>query len=60
MGANDSLLFVKLIDGSGAKALQIVISNTIPNWEEVKKAKIAYSFKVTGKIIKSEGKGQVA
>jgi aspartyl/asparaginyl-tRNA synthetase len=30
--ANDTLLFVKLIDGSNAKPLQVVIQNTIKNW----------------------------
>ena len=56
--ANDTLLFVKLIDGSNTTPLQVVIEKTIPNWEDVKKAKIGYSFKFTGKIEKSLGKGQ--
>lgn len=36
----------------------MVIENTVKNWEEVKKAKVGYSFKLTGKIEKSIGKGQ--
>jgi asparaginyl-tRNA synthetase len=50
LAAKDSLLFVKLIDGSNTEPLQVVIEKTIPNWEDVKKAKIGYSFKLTGKI----------
>lgn len=52
------MLFVKLIDGSNTEPLQVVIENTIPNWDDVKKAKMSYSFRFTGKIIKSQGKGQ--
>lgn len=56
--AKDTLLFIKLVDGSNTIPLQVVIENTIPNWEDVKKAKLGYSFKLRGKIIKSLGKGQ--
>ncbi len=56
--AKDTLLFVKLIDGSNNVPLQVVIEDKIPNWEEFKKAKLGYSFKITGKIEKSVGKGQ--
>lgn len=47
------MLFVKLIDGSNTEPLQVVIENTVPNWEELKKAKMSYSFRFTGKILKS-------
>jgi asparaginyl-tRNA synthetase len=56
--AKDTLLFIKLVDGSNNVPLQVVIDNTIPNWEEFKKAKTAYSFRLTGKVEKSIGKGQ--
>jgi asparaginyl-tRNA synthetase len=56
--AKDTLLFIKLIDGSNNVPLQVVIEDKIPNWEEFKKAKLGYSFKITGKIEKSVGKGQ--
>ncbi len=52
-------MFIKLVDGSCARPLQIVIQNTVPNWEDVKKAKMHYSFKIKGKMVKSEGKGQL-
>lgn len=50
LAAKDTLLFVKLVDGSNAFPLQVVIENTVPNWEDVKKAKIGYSFRLTGKL----------
>ena len=56
--SKDTLLFVKLIDGSNNTPLQVVIENKIPNWEDLKKAKKDYSFRLTGKVVKSIGKGQ--
>ena len=56
--AKNTLLFVKLVDGSNADALQVVIQDTVPNWEEIKKANTSYSFKLTGKVEKSLGQGQ--
>jgi len=38
--ANYALLYIKLVGGSCAKALQIFIANTVFNSEEVKKSKI--------------------
>lgn len=58
LAAKDTIVFVKLIDGSNTVPLQVVIENTVKNWEEVKKAKIGYSFKLSGKVEKSIGKGQ--
>ena len=55
---NDSLLFVSLVDGSNSVPLQVVIENSIPGWQDVKKTKRGYSFRLTGKILKSPGKGQ--
>ena len=56
--SKDTLLFVKLIDGSNNTPLQVVIENKIPNWEDLKRAKKDYSFRLTGRIEKSIGKGQ--
>jgi asparaginyl-tRNA synthetase len=56
--AKDTLLFIKLIDGSNNTPLQVVIEDKISGWEDFKKAKTGYSFRLTGKIIKSLGKGQ--
>jgi hypothetical protein len=44
------LLFIKLVDGSNNVPVQVVIENKIPNWEEFKKAKTGYSFRITGRI----------
>lgn len=50
LAAKDTILFVKLIDGSNTEPLQVVVEKTVPNWEDIKKAKLGYSFKFTGKI----------
>lgn len=55
---HDTLLFVSLVDGSNTVPLQVVIQNSVPDWEDLKKAKRGYSFRFTGKVIKSLGKGQ--
>ena len=56
--AKDTLLFIKLVDGSNNTPLQVVVEQAVPNWEDVKKSKKDYSFKITGKVVKSIGKGQ--
>ena len=58
MQAKDTLLFVSLVDGSNTVPLQVVVENTVPDWEDLKKAKKGYSFTFTGRVIKSLGKGQ--
>ena len=58
LAAKDTIVFVKLVDGSNTVPLQVVIENTVKNWDEVKKAKLGYSFKLTGKVEKSIGQGQ--
>lgn len=55
----DTLLFIELTDGTSSVPLQIVVTHTVGDWEEVKKSKKAYSFRIKGKLIKSLGKGQV-
>jgi hypothetical protein len=56
--AKDTLIFVELVDGTSPTPLQVVISNKIANWEDVKKAKKSYSFRIKGRLIKSQGEGQ--
>lgn len=58
LAAKNTLLFIGLVDGSNTVPLQVVVEQNIPNWEEFKKAKKDYSFKFTGKVEKSIGKGQ--
>lgn len=58
LAGKDSFIFIKLIDGSNTVPLQVVVDQVVPNWEEVKKAKIGYSFRITGRVVKSVGKGQ--
>lgn len=38
--------------------MQVVVENKVANWEDLKKAKRGYSFRITGKVEKSIGKGQ--
>lgn len=33
LAAKDTLVFVKLVDGSNVEPIQVVIEKTIPNWE---------------------------
>lgn len=54
----DTLLFIELTDGTASKILQVVVKNTVADWEEVKKSKKSYSFRIKGQLIKSLGKGQ--
>ncbi len=57
--ANNTLLFIELNDGTSPLGLQIVVSNQLGNFEELKSVKKSYSFRIQGKLIKSLGKGQV-
>ena len=58
ISCQNTILFVGLVDGTNTVPLQVVIEETIPNWEEFKKVKRDYSLKLTGKVEKSIGKGQ--
>jgi hypothetical protein len=58
LAVKDTIVFIDLVDGSNSQPLQVVVENTVKAWEEVKKAKIGYSFRLTGKLEKSLGKGQ--
>lgn len=51
--------FVALNDGSTVKNLQAIIDKSIENYEEiVEKVNTGASLRVTGKLVKSPGKGQ--
>ncbi len=49
---------MSLVDGSNNVPLQVVIENKVANWEDLKKSKRGYSFRITGRVEKSIGKGQ--
>ena len=55
---NDTLLFIELVDGTSPVPLQIVVKSTTTNFADLKKTKRSYSFRISGKVIKSLGKGQ--
>ena len=50
--------FIELNDGTFFNGIQVVIDDTLPNFEEISKLTISSSIKVYGKLVKSEGKGQ--
>jgi asparaginyl-tRNA synthetase len=53
-----TLVFIELTDGSCFQTLQVVVSNTLPNFEEIMKCDVATSFRIKGTFIKSPAKGQ--
>lgn len=55
---NNTLVFIELSDGSGFKSLQIVVDQSVPNFKDVLRSNTGFSFKITGKLIKSPAKGQ--
>ncbi len=50
--------FIDFNDGTYFKNLQIVYDNNLEKFDDIQKLKIGSAITVTGKIIKSEGKGQ--
>lgn len=50
--------FIDFNDGTFFKNLQVVYDNSLKNFEDIQKLKIGSAITITGKIIKSEGKGQ--
>ena len=50
--------FIDFNDGTYFKNLQIVYDNRLKDFDEIQKLHIGSAITVTGKIIKSEGKGQ--
>jgi len=50
--------FIELNDGSSFDSLQIVFTDTLPNFEAVDKLTLGSSIRVTGPIVTSAGQGQ--
>lgn len=50
--------FIELNDGTFFKGIQVVIDDTLADFEEISRLTISSSVKVKGKLVKSEGKGQ--
>ena len=55
--ANNTIVFIELSDGSTINNLQIVCDKGLPNFDELLKAGVSFSFRATGKFVKSPGKG---
>ncbi len=51
--------FIELNDGSFFKGVQIVFDTNLENFEEISKASISSSLIVKGKVVESQGKGQI-
>lgn len=50
--------FIEFNDGTSFKGIQVVYDEKISNFDEIAKLNIYSSIKVTGKVVKSIGKGQ--
>ncbi|WP_308557467.1 asparagine--tRNA ligase [uncultured Sneathia sp.] len=50
--------FIEFNDGTSFKGIQVVYDENISNFDEIAKLNIYSSIKVTGKVVKSIGKGQ--
>ena len=58
MGGSD-FAFIELNDGSSMKSVQAVVFSKMPNFDEIKDAKVGTSFKVKGKLVPcAEGQEQ--
>ena len=51
--------FIELNDGTFFIGIQVVFDETLPNFEEISKLTISSSIKVKGKVVESQGQGQV-
>lgn len=56
--ANPNFAFINLHDGSCFDPIQIVVDNTLNNYNEISKLTTACSLSVTGNLVESKGKGQ--
>lgn len=56
--ANPNFAFINLHDGSCFDPIQIVVDNTLSNYNEISKLTTACSLSVTGTLVESKGKGQ--
>ena len=52
------LSFVNVHDGSCFDALQVVVMNTVENYDEVSKLTTGCAVECTGEVVASQGKGQ--
>lgn len=52
------LSFIEINDGSCLKNLQIIVTPTLHNFEEIRKSTIGSALAATGPLLSSEGKGQ--
>ena len=50
--------FIDFNDGTYFKNLQLVYDNTLKDFDEISKIRVGCAIRVTGTIVKSEGKGQ--
>ena len=50
--------FIELNDGSCLKNLQVIVNDSLPNYEEVESYGTGTSIKVKGDLVESKGKGQ--
>lgn len=57
-GKNSTIIFVELSDGSCQKGLQLVLTNTLPNFKYLLTQNVCACLKVKGKLVKSPAKGQ--
>ena len=55
---NDQLIFIALSDGSSPSNLQVVVQNTMPNFEELLNQNVAACLRVRGKLVRSPAQGQ--
>lgn len=53
-----NLIFIELNDGSTIKNLQVVVNNTVNNFDSLTKEGIGSSLQLRGKVVKSIGKEQ--
>ncbi|HAU29940.1 MAG TPA: asparagine--tRNA ligase [Rhodospirillaceae bacterium] len=50
--------FIELNDGSCLRNIQVIASDTLPNYEDIKKITTGSAIEVTGKMVESQGQGQ--
>ncbi len=56
--ASNGLAFVNVSDGSGFAPIQVVATDALANFEDIKRLTPGCSVIASGKLVKSQGKGQ--
>lgn len=56
--SNAGIAFLALYDGSDLNGIQAVVPNTLSNYAEVRGISSGFAVEVSGKLVKSQGKGQ--